>query len=502
MYDGKTSEPYRLIMKTGYGYATTQILPEPPTPISCFDLKYFKEGEFTVTDYHEECGENVTITANEITVGIGANARSGVITSITGPKTEPGAEEKGAFEGKGIKTVNLASTVITIGKNAFKNNFISKFDFENNAPGVTSVGDYAFSDNSFTRITIPGTLTHIGDGAFANNYKLQAIEFDFENSTNPVDTIPLNLFALTEHERMNPNNLISLFIPANITTIKEGAFHNVQFSSIEFENNIETNEDEGEDAEEANESRLEVIEKNAFKVDEDDNDDENDAPISPTNYIQLSLPHHIKEIGESAFQNVKLGRLIFQVDETGQSELETIKSNAFNVYETDISNINTDQFCDPVPGEEGQPETCEYKRNVKIPTYVKTIGANAFRNQEFESIVFDNINENGEVTVGSDLTHIGNFAFSGNKLDVINMPSSLSVSDDVGYSIFGETYTLGNNTGEIIIQNSSIFEKPWWCKALHGQNATCTTERVEEEGVNAYSYIYNGKTKYVTYQGE
>ena len=489
IYDGKSSEPYRLIMKTGYGYATTQILPDPPTPISCFDLKYIKEGEFTVTNYHEECGENVTITANEITVGMGSEARHGVITSITGT-----ADNKGAFEGKGIKTINLSQRITDIGKNAFKNNFINKFSFENNAPGVTSVGDYAFSDNKFTRITIPGSITTIGEGAFANNYNLQVIEFDFEHATNPINIISKNMFSLSEYGSMNSSNLISLFIPANIQTIKENAFRNLQFSSIEFENNIETNEDEGEEVEISNPSQLETIEANAFRIDEQ-------APISPTNYIQLSLPNRIETIGAGAFQNVKLGRLIFQVDDSSYSALKTIGANAFNVYETNIANINTEDFCDTVPGEEGQPATCQYKRNLKIPTSVTRINANAFKNQELEAIVFDNINDQGIVVANSKLTHIEDGAFSGNKLETITIPPSLAVSDaTVGTQIFGSSYTLGNNSGEIIIQNPDMFNKSWWCDALFG--STCTVERVDEEGVNDYKYTHNSTTKYISYQGE
>lgn len=494
MYDGKTSEPYRLIIKTKYGFATTQILPDPPTPISCFQLKYFREHEFTITEYDKNCGENVVITANEITVGTGSNARKGVITSITGTE---GANKKGAFEGASIKNIRLSSKVTDIGWHAFKNNNIRKFSFEDNAPSVVNVGKEAFSGNLLTQITIPGTLREIGEGAFANNYNLKSIEFDFEDTDNPISYIPNNMFALEDYTKMNSDNLIDLFIPANIQTIGENAFHNIQFSSIEFENNLEPSENQGETADSAKPSKLRIIGKGAFSVGSDNANDP--TPINATNYIALSLPQRIEKIEDEAFLNVKLGSLEFQVNESGESKLTEIENKAFSVYETDISKINTADFCNNGDNEEGATaEPCEYQRNITVPIEVRKIGEKAFANQQLSSIEFDYETTDGS-TIYSKLTHIGDEAFIGNNLETIVIPSNLSVQEaTIGQRIFGSNYTLGNDIGEISTQ-VNMFAKPWWCKALFGTTA-CVTEQVDDSSV--YSYTNGNITKYVTYEAE
>ena len=209
------------------------------------------------------------------------------------------------------------------------------------------------------------------------------------------------------------------------------------------------------------------------------------------------MPQRIEKIGDEAFLNVKLGSLEFQVNESGESKLAEIGNKAFSVYETDISKINTADFCNDGDDEEGAAaEPCEYQRTVAIPIEVTKIGEKAFANQQLSSILFDYETTNGS-TIYSKLTHIGDEAFKGNKLETIVIPSNLSVQEaTVGQRIFGSNYTLGDDIGEVSTQ-VNMFAKPWWCKAFFGTTA-CVTEQVGNDG-KVYSYTNGNTTKYVSY---
>ena len=504
-YDGKSFEPYRLIMKTNYGYATTQILPDPPTPISCFDLVYKDNLHgFAVTEYHsekDECGESVNITSNEINY----NGYTAPIVSIA--STGEGENIKGAFEGKGISYINLAANVKTIGDNAFKNNNISRFDFEDNAPGVTQVGKEAFSDNKLTRIVIPANVT-LGESAFANNYNLKNIDFAYDsldpNNSEDLRKIPNGLFSISA-DHINDANLINLMIPANVTEIGENAFHNLQFSSIEFENTTEVDPEdigEGEEPASPRPSKLEIIYKNAFKID-------GGAPTTYQNYISLFIPSSVKTIGESAFENVKIGTLIFDVDNptTSSSSLKSIGDKAFkvdttDVYKNDNNHLSNDikaDLCIEIFTEEESGE-CVYTRSLTIPSDVQTIGIEAFANQQFSSIIF----------IETKLTRIGSKVFDGNNLTSIALPGNLAADGNptsievVGTAglIFGDN-SFGDEEGQIGVMALGMFaddKDAFMCKALVG-NSSCNKTQVDEEGF-VYSYSSNGKTKYVTYMGE
>ncbi len=460
VYEGKVAEPYRIILKSKSGFATTQILPDPLTPVSCFefDKNSLNTGKFIITNYHKGCGQNVDITPNEITIGTGSNAKTGIITAIMGDDET----KKGAFQDKEITSINLSKNITSIGDYAFKDNNIKKFSFKYNAPGVTTIGKYAFSNNKLTNISIPSNLTKISEGAFANNYLLQAIEFDYD-STTPDKYIPKNMFGLEGNTGKTNNYLIELVIPANITSIQANAFKNIQFSSIRFENS------------DSNPSRLHTIETSAFGIDEELFDN-----LDPNNYISLSIPHTVQKISSSAFENVKIEALVFETNSTPDgkehSSLETIGNSAFKVKvkETDETKIET--------------------RSIKIPVSVTTIGNQAFENQALSGIVFDSLTEN------SNLSTIGDFAFSGNKFKTFIIPQNLITDGTyIGKNIFGDNYTLGNNTTDIIINSNISLVTNWnntWCKAFYGDSGC--TEAVSTNG--PISIYKNGSnTKYITY---
>lgn len=477
-YEKKISEPYRIILKSKYGYATTQILPDPLTPVDCFefDNDSLDTGKFIITNYNQECGKIVDITPYEISLNIRNTVKKGRITSITGDEKTG----KGAFEGKQIEKINLSRNITSIGDNAFKDNNIKEFKLKYNAPGVTTVGNYAFKNNKLTDITIPNKLIKIGKGAFANNYSLESIKFEYDSSTQDI-VIPAELFALDYNTSKLKNNLIDLSIPSNITSIGDSAFKNIQFSSIKFENEVGS----------GNSSKLKTIKTSAFELDERLFDNK------PENYIALSIPSTVETIYANAFKNVKIGGLVLETNQSADgiehSNLRTIGNSAFKVKTTDQTKINKQKFCNLGFGN-NTGSTCQYIRKVKIPINVRTIGVEAFKNQALSEVVFDTDQED------SLLHKLEDGAFSGNSLTKFKIPKKLTTSETVvGKKIFGDNYTLGNNTGSIYIEMDLSNDQNWnntWCKAFYGDSG-CTSP-VTKSGTSSV-YKNGSNTKYITY---
>jgi hypothetical protein len=74
-----------------------------------------------------------------------------------------------AFSGKGLIGVTIPDTVTAIGQDgngAFRDNHLAKVIL---GKGIKSIGNYTFSGNTpLTEIVIPDSVTEIGDGAFSN----------------------------------------------------------------------------------------------------------------------------------------------------------------------------------------------------------------------------------------------------------------------------------------------------------------------------------------------
>ena len=83
------------------------------------------------------------------------------------------------------------------------NNIIipASFNINGEDVSVTSIGEYAFDENSLTSVTFPNSVTSIGRFAFKNN------------------------------------SLTSVTIPKSVTTIEKGAFSNNSITSVVFEEN-------------------------------------------------------------------------------------------------------------------------------------------------------------------------------------------------------------------------------------------------------------------------
>lgn len=73
---------------------------------------------------------------------------------------------------RSLKSVNIPAKVKTIGERAFSYCGLTDLVIPE---GVQTIGDYAFEDNSLQNLTLPSTITSIGNKAFLYNNNLQSI---------------------------------------------------------------------------------------------------------------------------------------------------------------------------------------------------------------------------------------------------------------------------------------------------------------------------------------
>jgi hypothetical protein len=81
-----------------------------------------------------------------------------------------------------------------------------------NGTPVTAIGENAFLDNSLTSVTIPDSVTSIGDGAFSGCSRLTSV------------SIPAGVTSIGNLAFSGCSSLTSVTIPASVTSIGLGAF--------------------------------------------------------------------------------------------------------------------------------------------------------------------------------------------------------------------------------------------------------------------------------------
>ncbi|MDV8002207.1 InlB B-repeat-containing protein [Rhodococcus sp. IEGM 1408] len=172
----------------------------------------------------------VAYTVDTADVGAGAtvtgyNADSGPVVDIPSTVEVGGAEYAvtaigdDAFYSKGLTSVTLPDTLVTIGHLAFSRNRLTSVTLPD---GLVTLGGAAFMFNDLlTSVTLPDGLSDIGDFTFYENRLTSVI-------------LPSNLVTIGEGA-FAFNHLTSVVIPAGVTTIDLGAFHtNHYLSQVRF----------------------------------------------------------------------------------------------------------------------------------------------------------------------------------------------------------------------------------------------------------------------------
>ena len=120
---------------------------------------------------------------------------------------------RSAFSGcSGLTSVTIGDGVTSIESSAFDG--CTAEIIWGDDPGITEIGNYAFSGYQGTSITIPDSVTSIGDYAFWNSSSLTSI------------TIPDSVTSIGSYAFCNCSSIISVTIPDSVTSIGDDAFYN------------------------------------------------------------------------------------------------------------------------------------------------------------------------------------------------------------------------------------------------------------------------------------
>ena len=334
----------------------------------------------------------------------------------------------------GLTSVTIPNSVTSIGDYAFKG--CSNLTSVTIPNSVTSIGDYTFSGCSgLTSVTIPNSVTNIGDHAFFDCKVLTSITinsvkrigdgaFEFCSGLTSI-TIPNSVTSIGERVFYACSGLTSITIPNSVTSIGNSAFSGCSgLTSITIPNSVTS------------------IGSSAF--------------FGCSGLTSITIPNSVTSIGDRTFYNCS-GLTSVTIPESvtsiggyafsGCQELESITiphsvtsigENAFDYCSGLISLTASSMKLDS----KGTFYGCKSITSITIPSSVTSIGDFAFYNCSGLTAV----------TIPNSVTSIGNNAFWGcSGLSTIDIPNSVTT---IGSNTFGNcsglTYaTIGNSVKSI-----------------------------------------------------
>ena len=357
---------------------------------SCKSLKIVKiPSKVTAIPDHcfEGCSSLESVTIPEGVTDIGAYAFSCCnLNALTLPES---LEAIGsiAFDGnRSLKSVNIPAKVKTIESYAFASCGLTDLVIQE---GVQVIEEYTFINNSLKNLTLPSTITSIGESVFYDNFDLESIicnaatpptlgDNAFDSDIKPDVKVPIS--SIAAYKQANGwkdfsnyyggdvvNNGITYRIDENGATITAAeatlAEANIP-SAVEFE---------------GNQHPVKKINDNVFS--------------GNTNLTAVTLPEELVEIGASAFKGCQNLASV-----TLPESLTTVGNYAFN--------------------------DCRLLKAIKIPSKVTAIPCYCFNAcSSLES-----------VTIPEGVTTIGSFAFQSCNLNALTLPESLEAIESSAFS--------------------------------------------------------------------
>jgi hypothetical protein len=206
----------------------------------------------------------------------------------------------------GLVGVTIPSSVTVIGESAFENNSLTTVTLPN---AVTNIGDYAFFGNDLTSVTIGNSVTNIGDYAFFGN---DLTSVTIPNTVTNIGGNAFKLNALTTVTIGNSvtniggsafaeNRLTSVTIPTSVTTIGEYAFNSNALTALTIGSSVTTI---GSSAFSANALGTVAIPNSVTSI--------GDAAFYNNDLTAVTIPNSVTSIGNFAFSaNSRLTSVTF-----------------------------------------------------------------------------------------------------------------------------------------------------------------------------------------------
>jgi hypothetical protein len=140
-------------------------------------------------------------------------------------------------------SVTIPNSVTLIGEYAFAENQLTSVTIPNS---VIEISRYAFSRNQLTNVIIPNSVATIGDSAFSINQLTSVVipnsvtEISYEAfSGNQLTSVIIpNSVTLIGMSAFRNNQLTNITIPFSVTYIDETAFHDNQLTNIIIPNSV------------------------------------------------------------------------------------------------------------------------------------------------------------------------------------------------------------------------------------------------------------------------
>lgn len=168
-------------------------------------------------------GDNTSVGTREIGDGVFKGCTTLTSVTISGSVTSIGEK---AFSGcTSLENVSIGSGVTSISESAFDDcKSLSNVRIGNR---VTSIEKWAFYATAISSISLPNSLTYIGEGAFSSCADLTSV------------SIPDSVTTIDESAFYECNSLTSVSIGDNVTYIGDSAFHScTSLTSIDIPNRV------------------------------------------------------------------------------------------------------------------------------------------------------------------------------------------------------------------------------------------------------------------------
>jgi len=244
---------------------------------------------------------------------------------------------------------------------------------------VTNIGDWAFADTSLTNVAIGNSITLIGDWAFADCFRLTAITVDINNPVySSVNGVLFDKSQTTVIQY--PGGLGGSYtIPDSVTSIGNEAFEGCILTNVTIGNSVT---------------------------------DIGDEAFLYCNLSSITIPDSVTSIGDSAFYrcvSLTSARIGNSVTNIGDGAFGDCYSLASVTIPNSVTIIG-----------EGAFDHCVSLISVAIPNSVISIGATAFADTSLTSI-----------TIPNSVTNIGNRAFEYcASLTSVMIPDSVTIIGD------------------------------------------------------------------------